>query len=134
MSRRGGMTILEMAAALVVATAAIAAVAQLVSLASRQRKARHERLTALTEVANQAERMALLDWNELAPGKLTTWQASPELLAAVPKVACSVTVKEDSGQPAGREIQLRITWQNSVGQTVDPVLLTLWRFRPEDQP
>ena len=117
------MTIIEVAVALVVLVAAMAALVQLVGLATRQRRAIHERAAALTEVANQAERLALLPWDEVAPAKLTTWEPSPELAAALPNAKCQAIVTEESEPPSSRRIELRVTWQNAAGQEVEPALL-----------
>jgi Tfp pilus assembly protein PilV len=128
------MTIIEVAVALVILAAAMVALVQLVGLTTRQRRAIHERAAALAEVANQAERLALLPWNEIAPSKLTTWEPSPELTASIPRATCRATVTDESEPPSSRRIELRVTWQNAAGLRVEPALLTVWRFRPEAQP
>ena len=133
-SPRPAMTIIEVAVALVVLVAAMAALVQLVGLATRQRRAIHERAAALTEVANQAERLALLPWDEVVPGKLTTWKPSPELSTAIPRATCRAIVTEESEPPLTRRVELRVTWQNAAGQDVEPARLTIWKYRPEAQP
>ena len=124
----------ETAVALVVLAAAMVALAQLVTLAGRQRRQSEERRIALQEVANQAEQLALLRWEDVAADKLRTWQASPELAAAIPHAACQISVSEEPGSPAGQRIQLRVAWTNAAGQEVEPAELTIWKFATEAQP
>jgi Tfp pilus assembly protein PilV len=132
--RRRGMTLLEVGVALVVLAAAMTALVQLVGVATRQRRSNDQRSAALQEIANQAERLAAIPWNDLAPGKLTTWQSSVELTSLLPAAGCSVVVNEEPGPPKARRIDLRVAWKNAAGDQVTPVELTLWRYDPEDQP
>src|SRR5262245_44270659 len=123
-SRQRGMTLVELAVSLVVLGVAMAALVQLVSLAARQRRATTQRRIALQEVANQAERIALLPWKETSPDKLTAWQPSAELAEVLPGAQCSIAVSEESNASA-RRIRLQVGWTNSVGQAVDPVGLSI---------
>jgi len=129
-----GMTLVEMLAALLVLGAAMAALLQLVALAAQQRRGMNERRLALLEVANRAERIALLPWDETNPEKLKGWPPSEDLLAALPTAQCSVTVTDEPGSPRGRRIRLEVLWMNSVRQPVEPVTLTVWRFAEEAAP
>lgn len=131
---RRGLTLLEVCVALVVLTAAMTALAQLVAANGRQRRTNDQRLAALQEVANEAERLATLPWNELTPEKLTSWQPSPELTAVLPAAQCVVQMSEDTDPPRARRITLSVAWTNAVGQGVAPVELTFWRFAQEAAP
>jgi prepilin-type N-terminal cleavage/methylation domain-containing protein len=131
---RRGMTLIEMAAALVILSAAMVALVQFVGLAARQRRASYQRQAALMEVANQAERLALLGWDEVAPDKLTKWEPSDVLAAAVPQSERRIIVTEQSELPVSRRIRLRVSWTGAAGQQVEPVELTIWKFRMEAQP
>jgi hypothetical protein len=128
------MTLVEVTVSLMVLGVALAALLQLLSLAGRQRRGLEERRIALQEVANQAERIALLPWSETAPGKLTSWQPSAELLEVLPAAQCAIAVSPEDGAPEGHRIRLEIGWTNAAGQPVEPVELTIWRFRPEAAP
>jgi type II secretory pathway pseudopilin PulG len=132
--RRGGFTIMEMAAALVVVSAAMIALVEFVSLATRQRRSSRQRLAALTEVANQAERVALLAWDEVAADRLTTWQPSAALAAESPQAECSAVVNDEPGLPAGRRVELSVSWPNAAGERVHRVSLTVWKYRGEAGP
>jgi prepilin-type N-terminal cleavage/methylation domain-containing protein len=126
-SRQRGMTVVELTVSLVVLGVAMAAVVQLVALAASQRRAMAQRRIALQEIANQAERIALLPWSETAPDKLTGWQPSAELSEVLPAAQCSIAVSEEPAAPA-RKIRLEVAWTNSVGQPMEPVGLSIWRF------
>ena len=79
-----GTTLLECIVALLVLSLAMMGLAQLVLAASGQRRLTAARSLALQELANQAERIAALPWDDTAPEKFTTWQPSAELTAAIP--------------------------------------------------
>jgi hypothetical protein len=132
--RRRGVTILEATVALTVVTAAALALAQLVGTAGKQRRTTYARQMALLEVANQAERIALADWDAVTPELLTTWPASEELLEVLPSAKCAAVVTDEVGQAGGRRIRLNVSWMNAAGQEVEPVSLTIWKFREGQAP
>src|SRR5262245_37580870 len=127
-SKQRGMTLVELSVSLVVLGVAMAALVQLVGLAASQRRAMAQRRIALQEVANQAERIALLAWSETAPDKLTSWQPSAELSEVLPAAQCTIAVSQEPATPSARRIRLEVAWTNSVGQPVEPVGLSVWRF------
>ena len=113
-SCRRGMTLLEVGVALVILAAAMAALVELLSLSARQRRLDDQRSLALIELANHAEKLAALPWNELTPETLATWQPSAELTAVLPSAECRAKIDEEPGAPPARRIELRIAWTNSV--------------------
>lgn len=132
--RYRGMTVLEVTISLFVLGVAMAALLQIVALAGRQRRGAEQRRMATQEVANQAERIALLPWDDTAAGKLTAWQPSAELQQVLPAAECRIAVSDESGSPPARRIRLEIGWTNAVQQPVEPVTLTVWRFAAEGSP
>jgi type II secretory pathway pseudopilin PulG len=128
------MTLLEVGVALVVLAAAMTALVQLLSLSARQRRLDDQRSLALVELANHAERLAVLPWNELTAENLKSWQPSAELAALLPAAECHTQVEEEAGPPPARRIELRIAWTNAVGEQVTPVQLTMWRYAEEASP
>src|SRR4029450_5782991 len=96
---RRAMTLFEMVTALFILTTAMAAIMQLVAVTSNQRRALDQRRLAMLEVSNQADRIALLAWNETSANNLTTWQPSEELLAALPQARFTVSVNDETGPP-----------------------------------
>lgn len=130
---RGGATLIEVTVALVVLAAAMLALAQMVTLVARQRRLTEARRMALQEVANQAERVAVMAWDEAAPDKLTAWEPSTDLLAGIPAAQCAIEVTDEPGPPTARRVRLEVRWTDAAGQPVTPAGLTLWKFA-EGQP
>jgi hypothetical protein len=104
-----------------------------VGLTVRQRRIADQRQIALQEVANEAERLAIIPWDELAPDKLMNWKPSTALTAVLPAAECRVRAQDEAGPPIARRIELRIAWTNAVGEEVTPVELTFWRYAAEDR-
>jgi prepilin-type N-terminal cleavage/methylation domain-containing protein len=132
--RRRAMTLIELTMSLMILGVAMVAVVQLLATTARQRRVASERRVALAEVANEAERIALLHWNQTAADKLSDWQPSADLAAVLPAARFSVEVTEQSEKPRTRQIRLQVTWSDSAGQPVDPVAVTVWKFAKEDRP
>ncbi len=131
--KRRGMTLLEAGVALLVMTAAIMAVVELVSATTKERRHRRQRQIALLELANEAERISLLPWDETAPDRLTTWSPSPMLQTAIAKPTCQFRVTEESQPPQSRQIVLSVLWQNAAGENVRPATLTVWKYAQEER-
>src|SRR5262245_6373187 len=108
--RRRGVTLFELTIALFILSTAMAAIVQLTAVTAGQRRTIEHRRIALQEVANQAERIFLLPWDETSAEKLTTWQPSADLVAALPQATCTVEVLDETGGPQARRIRLLITW------------------------
>jgi len=122
------MTIAELLVALFIMTTAMAAIVQLLAVTASQRRTLEQRRFALQEVANQAERVALLSWDETSPEKLTTWEPSAELAAAMPQATCTAEVQDAAGPPQARRIHLSVNWPNAGGQMREPIAVTIWKF------
>jgi Tfp pilus assembly protein PilV len=136
-TRRGsrrGMTLLEAGVALLVMTAAILAVVELVSATTKERRHRRQRQAALFELANEAERIALLSWDETESERLTTWMPSTMLQATISKPTCQIHVTEESKKPPARRLDLSVGWQNAAGEEVRPARLTVWKYSREATP
>ena len=65
---------LECMVALLVLSLAMLGLAQLVAAANGQRRLTMARSVALQELANEAERIAALPWDDTSAEKLTTWR------------------------------------------------------------
>jgi hypothetical protein len=133
-ARPRGITLIELTVSLLLMTTAVAAIVQLVTTVGGQRRLIEQRRVALREVANRAERIALMPWNETAADELATWQPSDELKTALPKVECVADVTEEMEQPGGRRIRLVVRANDASGQLVEYAALTVWKFRAEEQP
>lgn len=123
-----GIILVEAVVALVVLLVAMATLAQLLSQAAQQRRLSEQRRLALEEVANQAERLALIAWEDATPENLTTWQPSDALLTVIPRPTCRMNVGDEPGELAARRIRLSVTWNDAAGQAGAPVELTIWKF------
>lgn len=132
--RTPGMTLLEVGVALVVVAASAAAVVQLINVASLQRRTNRQRQVAYMELANQAERLALLPWSDLVPERLASWTPSEVLLAEVPTAQCSIAVGSVEDSLPTRRIDLSVSWNLTTGQPASPARLTLWKHHPVAQP
>jgi Tfp pilus assembly protein PilV len=129
-----GMTLLETTVALFIVSAVLLAILQLVSVTANQRRTLEERRIALQEVANQAERLAMLPWEQTAPDELKEWQPTDDLLAVSPKAKCSITVSPEAGRPLARKIRLSITETTAANEPIELAALTIWKFAPGTAP
>jgi hypothetical protein len=108
---------------------------QVLSLAAAQRRTSEVRRLALAEVANQAEQLALVPWDELTAEKLAARQPSDALLDVAPTATLTVTPSDEAGPPAAKRVFLSVQWTTPAGDWVRPVELAIWRHKPaEAQP
>jgi Tfp pilus assembly protein PilV len=127
---RRGLSIIEATMALLILSFAVGGLVQILAVAASQRRATEIRRLALADVANQAEQIALLSWDELTAEKLIAAQPSAELAAAAPSASLKLTVQDEAGPSAAKRIHISATWTTADGQPVEPVELTLWRHQP----
>jgi Tfp pilus assembly protein PilV len=120
--------------ALFVLTTAMTAIVQLLGVAASQRRTIEQRRAALAEVANQAERIALLAWDEASPSDLTSWDFADECKQVLPQGTATIEVAEESEPVRGRRIRLNVRSPNSAGQVIDLADLTIWKFAPGGEP
>jgi Tfp pilus assembly protein PilV len=132
---RLGMSVLEMSMALLILTFAIGGLVQILTMAASHRRTTEVRRLAVQELANQAEHIALLSWDQLTPEKLAERKVANSLIAAAPSAKLSVALVDDAGPPIAKRIQLEVTWNAPDGDPVEPVRLAVWRHQPtEAQP
>jgi hypothetical protein len=127
------MTMFELTVALFILTTAMLAIVHLMGAAAMQRRFVDQRRVALQEVANQAERVALLSWDDLVPEKLTAWKPATDLTKALPLAKCEAEVTDETDGPPARRIRLSVIWTDAAGQEVEPATVTMWRFAREDR-
>jgi len=133
-ARRRGIALVESVVALVVLMVAMATLAQLLSLWAQQRRGSEQRRLALQELANRAEAIAMMPWNDVTAEKLASWQPADQLLAAIPKAAGRAAVSDEPGDLPARRVRLSVSWTDAVGQEVTPIELTVWRFDESKTP
>jgi prepilin-type N-terminal cleavage/methylation domain-containing protein len=134
MVRRRGVTLFELMVALVVMTTAMMAIVQLLAMVASQRRMLEQRRAALTEVANQAERIALLPWNAVQSKEAVAWEFSAESRNALPQGTSTIEVKVETEPANSRRIRLLVRSPNSVGQMIELADLTVWKFAPGGEP
>jgi hypothetical protein len=113
---------------------AVGGLLQILSLAAAQRRTGEVRRLALAEIANQAEQIALVPWDELTAEKLAARQPSEALREISPSAQLAVTISDEAGPPAARRVFLSVQWMTPAGDGVKPVELAIWRHQPEVQP
>jgi hypothetical protein len=118
--------------ALLILGVAVTSLAKLLSAAAAQRRASEQRRLALQEVANLAERIALIPYGEVSTENLAALKPSGELLAAVPLARLTATQSPQAGPPEHKRVRLEVLWTDAAGQPVDPVGLTLWKHPPAE--
>lgn len=134
MVHRRGVTLFELMVALVVMTTAMMAIVQLLAMVASQRRMLEQRRAAFTEVANQAERVALMPWNAVQSKEGVAWEFSAESRTALPQGTSTIEVKEETEPANSRRIRLLVRSPNSVGQMIELADLTVWKFSPGGEP
>jgi hypothetical protein len=126
-----GLSVLEVTAALLIVAFAMTGLTQMLSLSAAQRRASETRRLAQEEVANQAERIALLAWDETTEERLTAQEISEGLRTLLPSAKLSLALTEEAGPPLARRIDIAVVWVAADGE-VDPVRLTVWKHQPAE--
>ena len=132
LSARRGISVLEATTALLILTFAVGGLLQILTVSAAQRRASEQRRLALQEVANQAERIALLTWDETTQERLGQLKPGTELAAAAPSATLNAKLTADDGSPAAKRIRIEISWLTPAGQSVEPVALTVWKHQPAE--
>ena len=134
MLRRRGVTLFELMVVLVVMTTAMMAIVQLLAMVATQRRMIDQRRAALTEVANQAERIALMPWNAVQSKESEGWEFSAESRTTLPQGTATMEVREETEPANARRIRLLVRSPNSVGQMIELADLTVWKFATGGEP
>jgi hypothetical protein len=129
---RRGISVLEVSMALLILSFAVGGLLQILTIAASQRRTTEVRRLALEEVANQAEQIALIPWDELTEGRLGALEPSEHLLGAAPSARLTVTQVAEAGPSVAKRIHLEVQWTTPAGDAVQPVQLTVWRHQPTE--
>jgi hypothetical protein len=127
---RRGLSLFELIVALLVLITAMTTIVQLLGVAASQRRTIEQRRSALSEVTNQAERIALLPWEAVSAGDLKSWEFSDESKRVLPHGMATMEVEDEDEPVRGRRIRLIVRSPNAAGQVVDLADLTVWKFAP----
>jgi hypothetical protein len=128
--RRPGFTIIEASIALVLLVAAAALLLQFTLTATAVQRQTWRRQLLGESLANLAEELHALPWDELTAEKISARELPAEVRDEFPQAKLQAIVRELEGPIAGRQIDLAILPNDNE----PPQRLTLWRFRAGGQP
>src|SRR5688572_22075331 len=115
MRSRRAISVLELTLSLLVLTVVVTALAQLLATAAAHRRVTELRRIAVQEVANQAERIALLTWDETTAEKLGSLKPSESLQAANPAAKLQLALSDEAGPPVSKRIEIEVHWTDAAG-------------------
>jgi hypothetical protein len=124
---------LEVCVALLILAAAMVAIAQLLVLAAQQRRAVDRQRVATREVANLMEQAMALPWEQLSEEGLRDLQLSEVSQLRLPEARANLQVMVEEGPPLGKRVTVQVDWRNRAGLRPQPVELSAWRFRPNEE-
>lgn len=130
MRRRHGSMLLEVSLAAVLLTVAMVAVAQLLVVAARQRDHTRLRAVATREVANVAEQVMALPWDETTAEQFSGAVLHPTSQALLPDARLEVEVTDVMDPRRAKRVRVSLIYRNTAGVLVEPVALTAWKFAP----
>jgi prepilin-type N-terminal cleavage/methylation domain-containing protein len=132
--RRRGVTLVEVAVAIVLVGALGSLILESQVSRSRQQRTVQSRELAIAEAGNLMERLTALPWNDLTSEKLASLSLSEAFHQALPGAKLQATVDPSGDPPESRRIKLEIDWSDPAGQPVRPVRLTSWVYRIGTEP
>ncbi|WP_339730124.1 hypothetical protein [uncultured Gimesia sp.] len=95
-----------------------------------QRKSINARLKATTALANLGERIvAENSWDNLTSHKMAEYEADIPAQLGLKEPQLSVKLIQKENDPTERQVRIRLSWENPYGESVDPLLLSLWFHR-----
>ena len=133
MRRRGGFTVIEVAAAVLLLVVAMSLTAQLLGVIAHERRAVGRREVAAREAANLMERLSARPWERLTADAVKDVQLTEPASGALPGAELTVGVDEADAAPGvpGKRLSIRLRWRNRAGEFDAPVRLTTWVYRHE---
>lgn len=129
--RRRGITVIELAAAVLLLGVAMSVTAQLLGAIAYERRAVGRREVAAREVANLMEHLTARPWERLTPDAVKEVRLSEPTANVLPGAELTVTVDEAAAAPEvpGKRVAIRLRWHNRAGEFDAPVRLTTWVYR-----
>jgi hypothetical protein len=92
-----------------------------------QRAEAGRRRVARCETANELQRLAALDWNELAPAPVHQVALSKAATRELPNGRLTSQIETPADDPGSRRIHVELQWLGpSSGQPEEPIRLTAW--------
>lgn len=128
--RRRGITVIELAAAVLLLGVAMSVTAQLLGAIAYERRAVGRREVAAREVGNLMEHLTARPWDRLTPDAVKEVRLSEPTANALPGAELAVTVDEAAAADVpGKRVAIRLRWHNRAGEFDAPVRLTTWVYR-----
>ena len=127
--RRGTTTVEVVVAGILLGTVMSIAVPAL-GWVVRERRATDQRQQATLEVENLMEEFSVRGWDEITQETAAKLNLSDQVTQQLPEASLLCTVNSKPNEPESRRIHIELAWSNRRGQTVAPVRLTTWVFRP----
>lgn len=129
-NERSGFTIFEALISMILVSATVAISIPTLRVVNLQRKSINAKLIATTALANLGERIvAENSWDDLTSEKMAEYEAEIPAQLDLKEPQLSVKLIQSENDPAVRQVRIRLSWENPYGESVDPLLLSLWFHR-----
>ncbi|QDV53844.1 hypothetical protein [Gimesia fumaroli] len=129
-NKRSGFTIFEALISMILVSATVAISIPTLKVVNLQRKSINAKLIATTTLANLGERIvAENSWDDLTSEKMAEYEAEIPGQLNLKEPRLSMKLVQTENDPAVRQVRIRLSWENPYGESVDPLLLSLWFYR-----
>ncbi len=128
--RRRGLSLLELAVAVILLGVVFAGMGPMFSWIRTERRLSDDRQMATLELANQAERLSLWEYDRLTVGEPLPLELSPAAAAALPGAVLTARVEAET-EPAARRVTLELAWPADGARTPRPLRLVQWHSPPQ---
>ncbi|MFV1968436.1 MAG: hypothetical protein ACC628_23675 [Pirellulaceae bacterium] len=120
--------------ALFMLAAAFGVIAQLLVIAAQQQRGHERRRLATQEAANLLERVMARPWNALTAEQVDSLDLPAAAKTRLPDARVRIGIVNEEGEPARKQVRIRVDWLNRAGQREQPVQLVAWKHRLERSP
>ncbi len=127
---RAGFSILEAFVSMILISATISIAIPALRVVNLQRKSIDQQSLASTALGNLGERIvAENSWHSLTPERLNQYQTQMIKQLNLTEPRLTVKLIQDDKEPTKRQVRIQLSWKDSYGEWVDPLLLSLWFHR-----
>lgn len=129
-AKRRAFTILEACTAGAMLTVALSLAFATIGALTRQQRSAEQRQRALVIAENALERATSEPWETLTSDGLKQLQADAHIEELLPGGRLQLDVEDQPGPPAGRRLDVALSWQPGSAKVRRQVRLTTWIYRP----
>lgn len=132
--RRVGISLVEVAIAIVVLASATLVLTQLLGSVASQRRAAAQQQIAADTAANTLELALTAPYDASSPAEQTL-ELPTEVKDALHEATCrlqTIAVAAAEGGPAGQRLIVTVSWRAGVGGIPHNVTLCGWKFTPQE--